>query len=155
MASPSGPQPRLGAPITNDDDANPIFPGIRYTGRLAGDPPGTLPQGEGVILNGTLSKGANGAYGQRWGDYAQMGVDPSDDSTFWFTTHDAPGNTRIASFIVSLPVGPEIVVEQPDSNPLLDGVGSRNFGVLPPGGSATLTFTIRSIGSMDLTGLSV
>ncbi len=145
----------IGYSICNDDDSNPIYPGIRYTGRLAGDPPGSLPQGEGVILNGTTSKGANGAFGGRWGDYAQMGVDPADESTFWFTTHDAPGNTRIASFTISPPVGPEIVVEQPAGNVLLDGVGNRNFGVLPPGGNAPLTFTIRNIGSMNLTGLSV
>ncbi len=145
----------IGYSICNDDDTNPIFPGIRYTGRVASDPPGTLLQGEGVILNGTTSKGANGSFGNRWGDYAQMGVDPTDDTTFWFTTHVATGATQIASFTVSLPTGPEILVEQPVSNALLDGVGSRNFGVLPPGGSATLTFTIRSIGAGDLTGLSV
>jgi ELWxxDGT repeat protein len=145
----------IGYSICNDDDTNPIFPGIRYTGRVASDPAGTLPQGEGIILNGTSSKGANGAYGQRWGDYAQMGVDPSDDSTFWFTTHVATGATRIASFTVSLPTGPEIVVEQPSGNALLDGISSRDFGVLPPGGSAPLTFTIRNIGSTSLTGLSV
>ncbi len=145
----------IGYSICNDDDGNPIFPGIRYTGRLAGDPPGTMAQGEGVILNGTTSKGANGSFGGRWGDYAQMGVDPTDDSTFWFTTHDATGATRIASFTISLPVGPEIAVEQPVGNSLLDSFGSRNFGILPPGGSATLTFTIRNIGSQDLTGLAV
>jgi hypothetical protein len=29
-----------------------VFPGIRYTGRLQGDPANTMPQGEAVIVNG-------------------------------------------------------------------------------------------------------
>ena len=40
----------------------------------------------------------------RWGDYAAMRIDPSDDCTFWFTSEYIPSNgsfnwhTRIASF---------------------------------------------------------
>ena len=30
-----------------------VFPGIRYTGRLAGDPLGQMTLGEGIIINGT------------------------------------------------------------------------------------------------------
>ena len=33
-----------------------IFPSSRYTGRLASDPLGTMPQGEGSIINGTGSQ---------------------------------------------------------------------------------------------------
>ncbi|MCB0206806.1 MAG: hypothetical protein KDH89_18460, partial [Anaerolineae bacterium] len=50
------------------------YPGIRYAGRLATDPVGTLPQGEYTIVNGTGSNGSN-----RYGDYSAMSVDPSDD----------------------------------------------------------------------------
>ncbi len=73
-----------------------VSPSTRYTGRLAGDPPGTLPQGENSIQAGT---GTNPS--SRWGDYAAMTVDPSDDCTFWFTTEHTAGSgtaTRIASF---------------------------------------------------------
>lgn len=73
-----------------------VSPGSRYAGRLAGDPSGTLPQGEASIQAGT---GTNPS--SRWGDYAAMTVDPSDDCTFWFTTeHTAGGGTatRIAAF---------------------------------------------------------
>ena len=75
--------------------------GIRYTGRLAGDPLDTMPQGEGTIQTGGGSQ--TGSAG-RWGDYAMMAVDPSDDCTFWFTTEwmpstgTAPWQTRIATF---------------------------------------------------------
>ena len=74
------------------------FPSIRYTGRLASDPLGTMPQGENVIINGTGSQ--QGA--DRWGDYASMTVDPTDDRTFWFTSEYALASgswaTQVASF---------------------------------------------------------
>lgn len=57
-----------------------VSPSIRYIGRLADDPPGTMPRGEHTLFNG---QGANNL--NRWGDYSAMSVDPVDDSTFWFT----------------------------------------------------------------------
>jgi hypothetical protein len=84
-----------------------VFPGIRYTGRLAGDPLGQMTLGEGVIINGTASQTHTNS---RWGDYTSMNVDPVDDCTFWYVNEyytvagavSAPlGNgwqTRIASF---------------------------------------------------------
>ena len=64
-----------------------VFPGIRYTGRLDSDPLGTLPQGEGTFLNGT---GSQTGGGNRWGDYTDMTVDPTDDCTFWFVSEYVP-----------------------------------------------------------------
>ncbi len=32
------------------------YPSVRYTGRLAGDPPGTLPQGEATLIAGSGSQ---------------------------------------------------------------------------------------------------
>ena len=56
------------------------YPGIRYVGRLASDPLGTLPAGENLIMAGTASNASN-----RYGDYSAMSVDPEDSCTFWFT----------------------------------------------------------------------
>ncbi len=76
-----------------------MFPGIRYSGRLVTDPPGTLPQGEGTIIAGTGSQGSSS-----WGDYSTMVVDPTDDCTFWYANEYVPVSsslgwrTRIASF---------------------------------------------------------
>jgi hypothetical protein len=82
-----------------------IFPSIRYTGRKAGDPPGTLPQGEVTLMNGSGSQVLNDGNGDpifRWGDYSAMSVDPSDDCTFWYTQQYLPVSgfwrTRIGSF---------------------------------------------------------
>jgi hypothetical protein len=57
-----------------------VFPSIRYSGRLAGDPPNTL-RTENVIVNG---QGAQSGF-NRWGDYSSMNLDPDDGCTFWYT----------------------------------------------------------------------
>ena len=85
-----------------------VFPGIRYAGRLASDPPGGLFQGEQTMIAGT---GVQTTTNNRWGDYSGMGVDPVDDCTFWFTdeyytaasqaTSAAGWLTRIGSFKVN------------------------------------------------------
>ncbi|MBK8466613.1 MAG: hypothetical protein IPL32_12345 [Chloracidobacterium sp.] len=77
-----------------------VFPSVRYTGRLAGDPLGTMPQGEASIVAGTGSQtGSN-----RWGDYTSINVDSTDDCTFWYvnqyvpTTSSAGWRLRVGSF---------------------------------------------------------
>ena len=72
------------------------FPGLRYAGRLATDPAGSLPQGEGSLIEGTASNGSN-----RYGDYSSLNVDPADGCTFWFTGEwNSAGtwSTRIGTF---------------------------------------------------------
>jgi hypothetical protein len=59
-----------------------VPPGIRYAGRLAGDPPNGLTQGEATLVAGT---GVQASTGNRWGDYSALAVDPADDCTFWYT----------------------------------------------------------------------
>jgi NedA-like, galactose-binding domain/F5/8 type C domain len=58
-----------------------IHPAIRYTGRQATDPLGTLGS-EVSLVAGTGSQ----TFGlSRWGDYTAMRIDPVDDCTFWYT----------------------------------------------------------------------
>jgi hypothetical protein len=68
----------LGYSVSN---ATTVFPGIRYTGRLSGDPLGQMTLGEGTIIDGT---GSQLTRSSRWGDYTSMNVDPIDDCTFWY-----------------------------------------------------------------------
>jgi hypothetical protein len=78
-----------------------VSPSIRYAGRLAGDPLGTLPQSEATLIAGSGSQTASQS---RWGDYSMMAVDPTDDCTFWYTqeyyaaTSTAGWQTRVGSF---------------------------------------------------------
>jgi len=92
----------LGYSVVNGVD---VFPGIRYTGRLAGDTLGAMTLGEGTIINGT---GVQRTTNSRWGDYTSMNVDPTDDCTFWYVNEyytlagqissTAGWQTRIGSF---------------------------------------------------------
>jgi N-acetylneuraminic acid mutarotase len=78
-----------------------INPQIRYAGRLAGDPPNTLAQGEATLFAGTGSQTDTDG---RWGDYSGLSIDPTDDCTFWYTneyyttTSSFNWNTRIGDF---------------------------------------------------------
>lgn len=99
-------------------DGASVYPGIRYTGRLAGDTLGEMTLDEEVIVNGT---GVQTSTNSRWGDYTSLNVDPKDDCTFWYVNEyyqvsglplplpppplpapgtTAPWQTRIASFKV-------------------------------------------------------
>lgn len=73
-----------------------VFPGMRYSGRLAGDPLGTLPRGEVNIIDGSAPNGSI-----RYGDYTSLNVDPVDGCTFWYTAQynvATQWSTRVASF---------------------------------------------------------
>jgi hypothetical protein len=78
-----------------------LMPGIRYAGRLATDPLGTLPQEETSLHEGT---GVQQATSSRWGDYSTLSIDESDDCTFWYTneyyqtTGSFDWDTRIGKF---------------------------------------------------------
>ncbi|MBK7215193.1 MAG: PKD domain-containing protein, partial [Bacteroidales bacterium] len=54
------------------------FPSLRFTGRYSTDPPGVMTLAEQSFASGTQIDPAT-----RYGDYAQMTVDPNDDATFW------------------------------------------------------------------------
>lgn len=58
------------------------FPGIRYAGRLATDPPNGLFQGEATLQDGGFVQRSTSS---RWGDYSSLNVDPVDECTFWYT----------------------------------------------------------------------
>jgi len=97
----------LGYSVVNGVD---VYPGIRYTGRLSGDPLGEMSLGEGVIIDGS---GVQTTTNSRWGDYTSLNIDPTDDCTFWYVNEyyevsgfpvdpaaltTAPFQTRIGAF---------------------------------------------------------
>lgn len=76
------------------------YPGIKYAGRTATAALGTFDQSEQTLVNGTGAQ--SGGY-NRWGDYADLALDPSDGCTFWFTGEyyavtGSAWRTRIGSF---------------------------------------------------------
>jgi len=62
-----------------------VYPGLRLTGQTAAsnaNSTGTFDVDETVIANGVTYQSSY----NRWGDYALMSVDPSDEETFWFSS---------------------------------------------------------------------
>jgi len=104
-----------------------INPGIRYTGQTAAaynSANGTLDLAEQTAWTGTYSQTAY----NRWGDYAGISVDPSDNKTFWFTTQyigaSSARKTRVFSFQVgSAPAQPDLTTQNQAVNPasIMDG----------------------------------
>jgi hypothetical protein len=78
-----------------------IFAGIRYAGRLAGDPANDLGQGEATMTDGG---GAQTHPAGRWGDYTYTSIDPSNGMDFWHVneyytaTSSASWATKIGKF---------------------------------------------------------
>lgn len=75
------------------------FVGIRFTGRRASDPLGTMTVKEYELVEGTNTIQS----GARFGDYFHMSVDPVNERTFWFTGEYGGGGgglsaSRIAAF---------------------------------------------------------
>jgi len=74
-------------------DGTSTYPSSWYSGRLESDALGTLPQGEGVIVNGAGSQLSSFS---RWGDYTSMNIDPEDDCTFWYINEYFPTTSATA-----------------------------------------------------------
>ena len=74
------------------------YAGLRYTGRYTDDPLGEMSVAEQIAVEGSGPQ----TWGNRYGDYSQMTVDPTDDATFWFTGEylgpSGSRRTRIFSF---------------------------------------------------------
>jgi hypothetical protein len=81
-----------------------VYPSIRYTGRLATDPPGVMTLPEVTIVAGG---GSQTHFSGRWGDYSTLSIDPVNPCQFWFTTEYIPNTTvagwktRIAAFTLN------------------------------------------------------
>ncbi|MEO7935891.1 MAG: hypothetical protein ABIR27_06510 [Dokdonella sp.] len=79
-----------------------MHPQIRVTGRQLSDPAGILLD-EQSCTDG-IANGSQTSTNNRWGDYSEMSVDPSDQCTFYFTTEYYPTtttggwHTRVCSF---------------------------------------------------------
>ncbi len=92
-----------------------VFTSIRYTGRLAGDPVGTMTAAEEIAIDGDRrTPGGSG----RYGDYSQMTIDPLDDMTFWHIGEYMRGasNTR-KNHVVAFKIAPDIPDTEAPSTP--------------------------------------
>ncbi|MFZ6052030.1 GEVED domain-containing protein [Halocola ammonii] len=89
----------LGYTVVSEEE----FPGIRFTGRFAGDPLGEMTVPEGTFVD----NGTNDPF-FRYGDYAQMTIDPLDDKTFWHIGEYFPNGNQRASRVGVFKLAPDL-----------------------------------------------
>jgi subtilase family serine protease len=122
------------------------FPSIRYTGRLAADPPNVMTLGEADLMVGTGSQLHTSG---RWGDYSSLVVDPVDDCTFWYTqeyyavTSELGWQTRIGSFSL-----PNCESSSPSNLPAVSVVASTPTA--KEAGSVSGAFTVSRTGDTSV-----
>jgi hypothetical protein len=156
-------------------DATATFPSSWYTGRLAADPPGQMPQGEDSFINGTGSQLSTSA---RWGDYTSMNVDPVDDCTFWYineyypVTSQTTWRLRVGAFQFpgcGVPVGTGIqgtvtefgggplsgVSVNPSSGTPTSTDANGNYLLTLPPGTYDVTFVLAGYFPQTFTGIVV
>ncbi len=122
------------------------FVSIHYTGRLVDDPLGTMTFPEENIAIGT---GINNTDQNRYGDYAQLTVDPVDDQTFWHIAEyfqDTGANARnvVGVFKIANDVTSDVGVIRIDTP--VDAVLTTE---------ETITVTIKNFGSATQTDIPV
>ncbi len=106
-----------------------LYPSLRYTGRFASDPLGTMTMAEEVIYNGTQNNPAT-----RYGDYSQMTIDPTDDATFWSIGEVFYGGSR-KNYVGVFQFAPPALTAEFTGSPTTICTGG------------TVTFTDASLGS--------
>lgn len=109
------------------------YPSLRFTGRRFGDPLGEMTVEEFEFASGTGSRES-----VRYGDYANMSVDPIDDS-FWFTSEYVFENGSFGTKIVNFSLGRDTFDIAPIS--LISPQNASNLGNQEP-----VTVSIRNIG---------
>ncbi|MFC2102400.1 T9SS type A sorting domain-containing protein [Bacteroidota bacterium] len=128
--------------------SNTMYPGIRYTGRLKNDPLGQMTITEKSIIDGGGCQTGIWSGRSRWGDYSAMSVDPSNPTTFWYsteyyaTTSNSGWKTRIGSFSFQ-----NVFSSYASATPgkFCLGTDTVQLNALGYGGSGTYTYAWTSI----------
>lgn len=120
-----------------------VFPSVRYTGRFPNDPLGEMTINEETVVSGSNSQTTF----NRFGDYSQLTIDPTDDLTFWFTGEYFGGGlwrTRVASFKITEEFNNDVGVVS------IDAPANGNLGA-----TEAITVTVRNYGDTAQTGFPV
>lgn len=120
-----------------------VYPSIRIAGRTAQAEPGIFDVAEQTVIDGT---GYQSNPNHRWGDYSAMMIDPTDQTTFWYTqqyyetTSDRDWQTRVAAFHITDYLEMDIIALE---NTVCLGNATQLIALLT-GGSENYSFTWES-----------
>ncbi|MDC8004976.1 GEVED domain-containing protein [Aureisphaera galaxeae] len=106
-----------------------------FTGRLNGDPLGTMTAAEELIANGNSNFS-----GLRYGDYSKIDVDPNDDSTFWFINEYINGSRGGVVGVFQMQAGP------PDNDPPTDPTNLTASNITSTGATLNWTASTDNVG---------
>jgi hypothetical protein len=125
-----------------------MFPSIRYTGRMNGDPLGEMTIAEAGIMNGGgYQSNTWSGSPSRWGDYSCMSVDPAQPATFWYTQeyYSAPSQASWKTRVGAFSFGNILSVDATATPPLVCTGGTTQLNVNAVGGSGTYTYEWTSV----------
>lgn len=118
-------------------------PSLRYTGRYSSDPLGEMTVEEAVFADGG---GTNPSL--RYGDYAQMTLDPDDEKTFWYVGEHFGTNGNRTNTVGTFQLAPvhDVDVGVVDIVAPVDGLLSD---------AESVTITVRNYGLLDASNIPV
>jgi len=117
-----------------------IYPAIAFAARTPELPAGTM-GAEKILQSGA---GAQTTY-SRWGDYTSLRIDPSDDTTFWYTNEYYSRNSRLFNYLWSTAISSFTVGGGSSSDFSL--AAAPNSLTVPRGASNATTITVSGSGS--------
>ena len=132
----------LGFTVIDNNPEDPVFPSLRYTGRYAGDPLGVM-----TIKEESIVEGPSPDPSTRYGDYAQITMDPVDEETFWYIGEYFVNDLRLNRVGV-FKLQPDVAADVG----IVDVVGPRNATL---GANEEVTVTIRNFGAGNQTNIPV
>ncbi len=122
------------------------MPAIRFAGKNDGLADGIMNVAEESVIEGT---GVQTGSASRWGDYSMMSPDPSDPSTFWFTTeyYATTGSFDFKTRIAHLELGPGL----PGTSPVVTITAPLDGDTFASGASIAFAGTATDAEDGDLT----
>src|SRR5437868_9577812 len=129
--------------------SNSVYPSIAIASRTPAMPPGTM--GTETILQ--AGAGAQTTY-PRWGDYTSLRIDPSDDTTFWYTNEYYSRNSVLFNYNWSTAIA-SFTVGASTSTPDFSLSASSNSLTVRRGSNGSTAFTVTAVNDQSSVNLSV
>jgi hypothetical protein len=126
-----------------------IYPSIAFTSRTPTTALGTM--GAETIMQ--AGAGAQTTY-SRWGDYTALRIDPTDDTTFWYTNEYYSRNSRLFNYVWSTAIG-SFTVGSSGSTADFSLSASLSSLTVSRGSSGTTTVTVTALNGSSSVNLSV